>query len=246
MPALWQHEWPTLDLLHHHCQSAARPGSAVLYLNNKGASRQGQQEEEEHMSGWRRLMQEFSVRRWPACLAAVSTHNYSTCGVQYDDRRSHSYAGNVWWASCRYVTSLMSLDDVPRFSRHSAAQWVGSSTERRPLSCLQLYEDENTGGQQQQGQQQEGVRRLLDLFEHKVFESTYRDHPGCDSLLQELPPQQQGPLLITPSSQDDEMAMAASSSCNDTATSSSNRTCSAASYTTFPDRPQDGRQPAPS
>lgn len=90
VPPLWSYEWPTLSLLEQHCH---RSEGAVLYLHTKGASREQQHEA---VTAWRHLMEEFAVWRWPACLAAVTDANFSTCGVQYESRYNPSYAGNVW------------------------------------------------------------------------------------------------------------------------------------------------------
>lgn len=78
------------------------------------------------------------------------------------------------WASCSYIRSLLPLDQVPHFSRHHAEQWIGCSADKRPLSCLQLEQDEEG----------DGPPRLVDLYRQVVHRELYAQHKGCDHLLE--------------------------------------------------------------
>lgn len=135
-------EVQTLSLLHQFC--AASTDSKVLYFHNKGSYHNDSNNAE-----LRQVLDCFNLN--PSCIDALDTHD--TCGWRISPMPHPHYPGNFWWATCKYITSLVDplssanndtfidvsstlTECIGSQTRHFAEAWVGSSPSLHPADCM--------------------------------------------------------------------------------------------------------------
>jgi hypothetical protein len=137
----------TLSLLYNFCR--VHPKSKVLYFHDKGSYHYNDQN-----TKFRDFLNCFNLS--PNCISALDDHD--TCGWRATPYPHPHYAGNFWWATCRYVNTLIdpmvlfenaslsggqSLKCVGGNARYVAEAWIGSAPVIKPADCMPASQDTN-------------------------------------------------------------------------------------------------------
>lgn len=140
----------TLGLLYRFCQ--AYPDAMALYFHDKGSYHNTRENEI-----MRRTLNCHTLN--PQCYHALRTGRYDTCGFRASPTPHPHYSGNFFWATCRYVNTLVdpwspytnvTFSDINERvlsmcagarGRFFAESWIGSAPAIRPADCIDASVD---------------------------------------------------------------------------------------------------------
>eukprot|EP01033_Poteriospumella_lacustris_P004688 gene4687-3361_t len=140
----------TLGLLYRFCQ--AYPDAMALYFHDKGSYHNTREN-----VAMRRMLNCHTLN--PQCYRALRTGQYDTCGLRASPTPHPHYSGNFFWATCRYVNTLMdpwspytnaTFSDINERvlspcagarGRYFAETWIGSAPSIRPADCVDASVD---------------------------------------------------------------------------------------------------------
>ena len=140
----------TLDILQRYCGKYSK--SNVLYFHPKGSFHPSGENE-----NIRNLLEHFAINT--KCIEALD--RYDTCGARFSIFPTPHYIGNMWWARCSYVNTLVSplsmgknitlskltqsifhekvFDGKAWFAgleRYFSEHWLSTGTSMNPADCL--------------------------------------------------------------------------------------------------------------
>ena len=95
------YERHTLNLLHDDCTNQ-REDFYVLYLHTKGVKAANP-----YIKDWIELFHYFLIEKHQHCIQALSEQNCSVVGCNMAHWPSLHFSGNLWWASSRYIRTLV-------------------------------------------------------------------------------------------------------------------------------------------
>lgn len=120
--------------MSHIQRICADSDEPVLYLHTKGASHSPN---DLRIIKWRRLMEEFVVRKWYMNVMFLS-ESADTVGVNYrwDSARGGCYCGNFWLSTAAHIRRLPDYWGY-HTDRYSAQHWLGTVPHRvKTLLCF--------------------------------------------------------------------------------------------------------------
>jgi hypothetical protein len=111
--------------------SIEHPGATVFYNHTKGAFHVF-----EGTEAWVDWLMDRLVGAWPPRVKELE--RYDTTGLHYITQAEFGpevaadeyYAGNFWWATTDYLSTLPELPKLTEATRHFAEAWIGSKNPR--------------------------------------------------------------------------------------------------------------------
>lgn len=111
--------------------SLANPGANVFYCHTKGAYHVFPGTE-----AWREWLMDRLVGAWPPRVKELE--RYDTTGLHYMTTEEFGpeivqtpyYAGNFWWATTDYLSTLPELPELTDATRGLAEAWIGTGNPR--------------------------------------------------------------------------------------------------------------------
>jgi cephalosporin hydroxylase len=113
---------------------ADRTDRPILYLHTKGVSAAG----DLHKRRWRVLMEEFVVRGWRECVAALAG-GHDVAGVGFWGNGEPHFSGNFWIASPDWLRGLpdfVTYHHAKGLHRYTCELWIGARGGMRPFECF--------------------------------------------------------------------------------------------------------------
>lgn len=117
-PNLGEFEFPTLEVMHRHCQSNS---GAVWYIHTKGVVNPRQEQQ-----SWRNRMEEFVVIHHDIAREKLRA-GYRVAAGFGDSNTNWVVPGNFWWARADHIASLPKIEELDRSNRWEAERWISMS-----------------------------------------------------------------------------------------------------------------------
>jgi hypothetical protein len=121
--------WEQLTLEYVHSYSKNNINESIFYAHTKSSSNPSKIN-----INWRKNMTYYNIVEWKERYKNLSSHDTVGCHFVKSNKSEKKWlpngvwAGNYWWASCKYLSTIQPLQYN---SRHDAETWILSSDHKK-------------------------------------------------------------------------------------------------------------------